>query len=100
MLGLDTALVYWDYVLTLRNEIRYMWTRQSLHRFSTLLYILCRYALLSNVLYLLAISDKLGSSSSCNIWYKFIGGISVAGRAAVLSTSPATLPSCSYQCVY
>lgn len=79
----NPALVYWDYVLTLRNEIQYMWTKQSVHRLSTLLYICCRYALLANILYLLAISNKLGSS--CNTWYKFIGGISVVGRAAVLS---------------
>lgn len=55
-----------------------------MYRLSTLLYILCRYALLANVLYLLAISDKLGPN--CNTWYKFMGGVSVAGRAAVLST--------------
>ncbi|KAI0759360.1 hypothetical protein BC629DRAFT_1657167 [Irpex lacteus] len=77
------ALVYWDYVLTLRYEIQYMWTKRSVHRLSTLLYICCRYALLANILYLLAISNKLGSS--CNTWYKFIGGISVVGRAAVLT---------------
>ena len=62
-----------------------MWTKKSLHRLSTLLYILCRYALLANVLYLLDIANKLGAS--CNTWYKFIGGISVVARAAVLSTS-------------
>ncbi|KAI0692516.1 hypothetical protein BC835DRAFT_51765 [Cytidiella melzeri] len=77
------ALLYWDYVLTLQHEIQYLWTRKSLHRLSTALYILCRYALVANVLYLLAVAGKLGSS--CNTWYKFIGGISVVARAAVLT---------------
>ena len=49
-----------------------------------LLYILCRYALLANVLYLLAISDKFGDAESCDVAYKIIGAISVLGRAAVL----------------
>ena len=54
-----------------------------MRRLSTGLHVLCRYALVANVLYLLAIADKLGAS--CNTWYKFIGAISVVARAAVLS---------------
>ncbi|KAI0692515.1 hypothetical protein BC835DRAFT_51760 [Cytidiella melzeri] len=77
------ALLYWDYVLTLRHEIQYLWTKKSMYRLSTGLYIFCRYALVANVLYLLAVAGKLGSS--CNTWYKFVGGISVIGRAAVLT---------------
>ncbi|KAI0339573.1 hypothetical protein BDW22DRAFT_1361121 [Trametopsis cervina] len=77
------ALLYFDYVLTLKAEIKYIWSKSSLHRLSTVLYVLCRYALLCNVLYLLAISNKLGSS--CNTWYKFLSAVSVLGRAAVLT---------------
>ncbi|KAG6899985.1 hypothetical protein C0995_004560 [Termitomyces sp. Mi166 len=51
------ALIYYDYVLTLRTEVTYMW--RSKFRISTLLYILTRYALVANILYLLAISSKL-----------------------------------------
>jgi hypothetical protein len=64
-----------------------MWTKKSLHRLSTILYILCRYAMVANVLYLLAVAGRLGSS--CDTWYKFVGAISVAARAAVLSTCQA-----------
>ncbi|KAI0692517.1 hypothetical protein BC835DRAFT_51900 [Cytidiella melzeri] len=77
------ALLYWDYALTFPYEIQYLWTKKSFPRLSTALYILCRYALLANVLYLLAVAGKLGSS--CDTWYKFIGGISVLARAAVLT---------------
>ena len=38
-------------------EVKYIWG--SKFRLSTLLYILCRYSLVGNVLYLLAISKKL-----------------------------------------
>ncbi|KAH7878916.1 uncharacterized protein C8R40DRAFT_687047 [Lentinula edodes] len=58
----------------------YLWT--SKFRFSTFLYILCRYALLANVLYLLDIAGKL--TENCNTWYQFIGALSVLGRAAVI----------------
>jgi hypothetical protein len=60
-----------------------MWTKKSFYRLSTILYILCRYAMVANVLYLLSIAGQLGSS--CDVWYKFIGAISVVARAAVLS---------------
>ncbi|KAJ3929387.1 MAG: hypothetical protein NXY57DRAFT_1016850 [Lentinula lateritia] len=69
-----------DYALTFPMEIQYLWT--SKFRFSTFLYILCRYALLANVLYLLDIAGKL--TENCNTWYQFIGALSVLGRAAVI----------------
>ncbi|KAJ3866998.1 hypothetical protein EV359DRAFT_35452, partial [Lentinula novae-zelandiae] len=89
-----------DYALTFPMEIQYLWT--SKFRFSTFLYILCRYALLANVLYLLDIAGKLTEKyvyvslylfnsklmiypiTSCNTWYQFIGALSVLGRAAVI----------------
>ncbi|KAJ7312769.1 hypothetical protein DFH08DRAFT_821931 [Mycena albidolilacea] len=54
------ALLYYDFVLMLPKEIQYIWNQRF--RLSTALYIGCRYALLANVLYLLAIEDKLGST--------------------------------------
>ncbi|KAJ7204149.1 hypothetical protein GGX14DRAFT_544206, partial [Mycena pura] len=73
------ALLYYDFALTLPTEVLYMWKQRF--RLSTALYICCRYALVANVLYLLAISHKLGST--CDLWYKVISALSVLGRAAV-----------------
>lgn len=68
--------------------------------------MVCRYALLANVLYLLDIAGKLtekyvtfieayinlsASILSCNTWYQFIGALSVLGRAAIIGTSHLTL---------
>ncbi|KAK0218206.1 hypothetical protein IW262DRAFT_1122810 [Armillaria fumosa] len=53
------ALLYYDYVLTLPMEVKYIWG--SKFRLSTVLYICCRYALVANVLYLLAIARQLGA---------------------------------------
>ncbi|KAJ7629072.1 hypothetical protein FB45DRAFT_1059680 [Roridomyces roridus] len=75
------ALLYYDFALTLPKEVKYMW-RQPF-RFTTALYIGCRYALVANLLYLLAISGKLGST--CDVWYKIVGGLSVIGRASVIA---------------
>ncbi|KAF9263868.1 hypothetical protein L218DRAFT_927003 [Marasmius fiardii PR-910] len=66
-------------------EVKYMW--RSKFRLSTILYIFCRYALLTNLLYLLAISGKLVKTTySCDTWFKIIGVLSCLGRAAVIVT--------------
>lgn len=75
-----TALIYYDYALTFPDEVKYIWAQKILKP-SVLLYVLCRYALPANILYLLAIGHKLGH---CDSWYKVIGAVSVLGRAAVL----------------
>lgn len=54
-------------MLTLRLEVTYMWHYKF--KISTLLYIFTRYALVANVLYLLAISSKLPKVSL----HKFTG---------------------------
>ena len=77
------ALLYYDYTLTFREEVKFIW-RGNKRSLLVVLYILCRYALLANVLYLLAISGKFGGSSSCDAAYKIIGVVSVLGRAAVI----------------
>ncbi|KAJ7189201.1 hypothetical protein C8R46DRAFT_1184367 [Mycena filopes] len=75
------ALIYYDFALTLPREVRYVW--QERFRLSTALYLGCRYALVANVLYLLAIAGKLGST--CDSWYKIVGALSILGRAAVIA---------------
>lgn len=75
------ALLYYDYALTFPREVKYIWASRL--RISTICYIFCRYALVANILYLLAVAGKL--HASCNTWYKFIGAISVLGRAAVIT---------------
>lgn len=55
------VLLYYDYALTFRSECKYIWRAESRTKPSTILYIFCRYALVANVLYLLAVSGKLGS---------------------------------------
>ncbi|KIK50766.1 hypothetical protein GYMLUDRAFT_182303 [Collybiopsis luxurians FD-317 M1] len=91
-----------DYALTFHMEVQHIWT--SKFRLSTLLYVLCRYALVSNIIFLLASAGKLTedgavpltiewsrlidtdktSTSHCNTWYQFISALSVLGRAAVI----------------
>ncbi|KAJ7304741.1 hypothetical protein DFH08DRAFT_721520, partial [Mycena albidolilacea] len=83
------ALLYYDFVLMLPKDIQYIWNQRF--RLSTALYIGCRYALLANVLYLLAIEDKLGSTVSpaaldlCDLWYKIIAAMSTLGRVSVIT---------------
>ncbi|KAF7368121.1 hypothetical protein MSAN_00878400 [Mycena sanguinolenta] len=55
------ALLYYDYALTFPREVQYIWKQKF--RLSTALYIGCRYALVANVLYLLAVANKLGHTS-------------------------------------
>ncbi|KAJ3907277.1 hypothetical protein F5879DRAFT_1021025 [Lentinula edodes] len=74
------ALIWYDWVLMFPMEVKYIWGSRI--RVSTIVYILCHYALLANVLYLLAISRML--DQSCNTWYKIIGALSVLGRAAII----------------
>lgn len=59
-MGYNIALLWYDYGLTFPEEVRYMW-RSKEWKVSTFLYIFCRYALPANLLYLLAIANKLGS---------------------------------------
>lgn len=74
------ALLYYDYALTLPDEVQFMWFQRF--RVSTLLYICCRYSLLANVLYILAQTGNL--TNGCDTWYRFIAALSVAGRSAVV----------------
>ena len=51
------ALLFYDYFLTLGDEIKYFWLKKF--KISTGLYIACRYALLTNILFLLALGDDV-----------------------------------------
>ncbi|KAJ3839420.1 hypothetical protein F5878DRAFT_660284 [Lentinula raphanica] len=57
-----TALLYYDWALTFPDEVEYIWKAGM--TFPTILYVFCRYALLANVMYLLEISNLLGSRVS------------------------------------
>ncbi|KAH7928119.1 hypothetical protein BV22DRAFT_231290 [Leucogyrophana mollusca] len=79
------ALLYYDYTLTFPSEVKYMW--RTKFRISTFLYVCCRYALLANVLYLLAIVhvvDKVPVYCSINI-HKLMHRFSVRAFAALLT---------------
>ncbi|KAF8826104.1 hypothetical protein HHX47_DHR6000741 [Lentinula edodes] len=91
------AFLYYDYGLTFDEEVEHIWGMNFSS--STLLYILCRYAMLANLLYLLAHLNKLGlreapntmtitklGAISCDTWYKIIAALAVLGRAAVIVT--------------
>ncbi|KAL1661542.1 hypothetical protein GGF50DRAFT_105097, partial [Schizophyllum commune] len=62
-------LLYYDYTLTFADEKKLIWGRKL--GLTTLLYVLCRYALVAN---------------SCDAAYRGISSLSVLGRAAVLTT--------------
>ena len=56
-LTFDIALLYWDYLLTLPDEIKHIWKKKF--RVTTLLYMGCRFGLLTNIIYLFALANKL-----------------------------------------
>ncbi|KAF7419437.1 hypothetical protein PC9H_002027 [Pleurotus ostreatus] len=60
-----SALLFYDYALTFPSEVKYIWGSKM--RLSTFLYIFCRYALVANVLYLLAIANQLKQGAS-DVW--------------------------------
>ncbi|KAJ3839436.1 hypothetical protein F5878DRAFT_616502 [Lentinula raphanica] len=94
------VLIWYDWVLMLPMEVKYIWGSRI--RVYTIVYILCHYALLANVLFLFAISQMLKprlnslpmrlpngvtdgfAICSCDVWYKVVGGLSVLGRTAII----------------
>ena len=51
------ALLYYDYMLTFLDEVEYIWSQPR--KLTTVFYVLCRYALIANPLYLLSVSTEL-----------------------------------------
>lgn len=84
------AVLYYDYLLTLKDEINYIWLRKW--RLSTMFYFFCRYALLANLLYLLAISEDL-TGLDCHTGYKVCGALSVIGHIGIMAVW--TLRTCA-----
>ncbi|ESK82598.1 hypothetical protein Moror_3653 [Moniliophthora roreri MCA 2997] len=85
------TVLWYDYALTFPMEVKYMWGTKP--RLSTALYICCRHALITNILYLLAVAKLLGDTHvysmdtlSCDTWYKVIAALSFFGRSAVIVT--------------
>ncbi|KAF9554138.1 hypothetical protein CPC08DRAFT_821890 [Agrocybe pediades] len=76
------VLVFYDYALTWTREVKYFW--QKKFTISTALYIACRYSMIANILYLVALADRLPRNLSCNGGYQICGALSVVGRAAVI----------------
>ncbi|KAK0499026.1 hypothetical protein EDD18DRAFT_1376704, partial [Armillaria luteobubalina] len=67
------ALLCYDYALTFPTEVKYMWCPKF--KLTTALYICCRYALIVNVLYPLAIANKLGARVLpffCRLWFTLL----------------------------
>ncbi|KAH6884658.1 hypothetical protein BKA70DRAFT_1339471 [Coprinopsis sp. MPI-PUGE-AT-0042] len=83
------SLLYFDYILSLKDEIQYVWHQRW--RLTTLFYIFCRYSLISNVLYVLAISEDVHLEVSqsyplpCSIGYIICGSLSILGHIGVIS---------------
>ncbi|KAF9525033.1 hypothetical protein CPB83DRAFT_860137 [Crepidotus variabilis] len=76
------TVLYYDYALTLRREIKYIWrTKLNL---STLLYVFCRYAMVANVIYTLAYAGKL-KTMKCDSAYQLSAALSVLGRIGILT---------------
>ncbi|KAH6891683.1 hypothetical protein BKA70DRAFT_1325852 [Coprinopsis sp. MPI-PUGE-AT-0042] len=76
------AILYFDYTLTLKDEIAYIWMRRW--RVSTILYFFCRYSLVANVIYLLAISEDF-TGFNCTTGYKVCGTLSVFGHVGIIA---------------
>ncbi|KAF4616281.1 hypothetical protein D9613_008785 [Agrocybe pediades] len=51
------VLVFYDYALTWTREVKYFWHKKF--TISTALYIACRYSMIANILYLVALADRL-----------------------------------------
>lgn len=76
-------MLYYDYMLTFPDELRYIWRLDSLKRVSTLLYICCRFAIPGNLFYLLSVAGAFGDE--CDTGYRSVAAFSVMTRAAVIS---------------
>ncbi|RXW19912.1 hypothetical protein EST38_g5940 [Candolleomyces aberdarensis] len=100
------ALIYYDYFLTLEREILYVWKRPF--HLLTIMYFLCRYALVANVVYLTGLINKsMGqrlvqltlstprpipyrswrARSSCDSMYLLSSSVGIFGRIGILMTT-------------
>ncbi|PPQ91235.1 hypothetical protein CVT25_000090, partial [Psilocybe cyanescens] len=75
-------ILIYDYTLTWTREVNYFWSRPF--TLTTGLYLACRYALVSNILFALALNGKFSGERVCSTVYKICAALSVVGRAAIL----------------
>lgn len=76
------ALIYYDYFLTFRREVTYVWKRPF--HILTVLYFFCRYSLISNVIYALGLYEKF-VGTSCDTAYIISASFGVLGRIGILA---------------
>ncbi|KAG2018447.1 hypothetical protein CC2G_007876 [Coprinopsis cinerea AmutBmut pab1-1] len=89
------ALIYYDYLITLNREIRYVWQRPFAPM--TIAFAFCRYSLVANISFLVGLFNKYhhtrtdGGSSivfisfQCDDLYLFSAVLSVLGRIGVMA---------------
>jgi len=75
------ALLSYDYLLTWTREVKFVWLQKF--TLSTALYVICRYTLITNVIYTLATKGML-PILSCDEGYKVCSSLAIVGRGAVL----------------
>ncbi|KAJ3509480.1 hypothetical protein NLJ89_g5203 [Agrocybe chaxingu] len=61
-----SAFLYYDYAITWPREVQHIW----MHKFSllTILYFACRYAMVPNVIYILALAEQLLMMRTFMLW--------------------------------
>ncbi|CAA7267334.1 unnamed protein product [Cyclocybe aegerita] len=86
----SVSLLYYDYALTWTREVQYVWLKKF--TISTALYIACRYAMVANVIYTLALAEKL-PTIRCACYPPLVprsrllserSALSVVGRTAII----------------
>jgi hypothetical protein len=80
-----TAILYFDYALTIIDEIEYIWRQPW--KLTTLFYVFCRYSLVANVVYFVSIQPgKTTEEVSATIF--LLGCWWISNQHAKLVTSP------------
>lgn len=76
------TLVYYDYFLTLEREIKYVWQRKF--HILTVMYFFCRYAAVSNIIFVLGLEAWV-RGLSCDAAYTVAACLSVLGRLGIVT---------------
>ncbi|TFK21431.1 hypothetical protein FA15DRAFT_758706, partial [Coprinopsis marcescibilis] len=79
---ISLAILYYDYIVTLPDEIEYIW--KNPRRLSTVFYVFCRYALAANLIFLLSIAQDF-TGLKCDVGYKVSGVLSILGHAGIIA---------------
>ncbi|TFK24680.1 hypothetical protein FA15DRAFT_669253 [Coprinopsis marcescibilis] len=80
------VLLYYDYILTLPAEVKYVWKTPewTRPRMTTLFYIFCRYALVANLLYLV-LKTEGAEIEVCQVVKSVSGVLGIFGHVGVLA---------------